>query len=106
MKFGELRCSLLDKYMIYINIVFVVLLSLPNLTVAESRKDKRESQAKAADDAASNSTQHSFEDVLVQGKLHFSDEAVSTVEEDKVLDSLIGVRTQFNDRIEQSAGMY
>jgi len=52
------------------------------------------------------STQHSFEDLLVQGKYHFSDEAVTTVEEDKVLDSLIGVRTDFKDRLEQSAERY
>lgn len=51
-------------------------------------------------------TSHSFEDLLVQGKYHFSDEAVTTVEEDKVLDSLIGVRTDFKDRLEQSAERY
>lgn len=48
------------------------------------------------------STSHSFEDLLVQGKYHFSDEAVSTVEEDKVLDSLIGVRSDFKDRLKKS----
>jgi hypothetical protein len=48
-------------------------------------------------------TEHNFEDVLVQGKYHYSDEAVTTVEEDKVLDSLIGVRTDFKDRLEQSS---
>ncbi|MGE3759681.1 MAG: hypothetical protein AB7H97_18080 [Pseudobdellovibrionaceae bacterium] len=53
--------------------------------------------------ADSSATAHSFEDLLVQGKYHFSDEAVTTVEEDKVLDSLIGVRTEFKDRLEQSA---
>ena len=53
-----------------------------------------------------STTQHSFEDLLVQGKYHFSDEAVTTVEEDKVLDSLIGVRTDFKDRLEQSAERY
>ena len=51
----------------------------------------------------SSNNAHSFEDLLVQGKYHFSDEAVTTVEEDKVLDSLIGVRTEFKDRLEQSA---
>ncbi len=51
-------------------------------------------------------TDHSFDDVLVQGKYHFSDEAVTTVEEDKVLDALIGVRTDFKDRLEQSAERY
>lgn len=49
---------------------------------------------------------HNFEDLLVQGKYHFSDEAVTTVEDDKVLDSLIGVRSEFKDRIKQSSGLY
>lgn len=47
--------------------------------------------------------EHSFEDLLVQGKYHFSEEAVTTVEEDKVLDALIGVRVDFKDRLEESA---
>lgn len=46
---------------------------------------------------------HNFEDLLVNGKYHFADEAVSTVEADKVFDSLIGVRTDFKDRLETSA---
>jgi hypothetical protein len=49
---------------------------------------------------------HNFEDLLVQGKYHFSDEAVTTVEEDKVLDSLLGIRADFKDRMEKSAGQY
>ena len=53
-----------------------------------------------------SATDHSFDDMLVQGKYHFSDEAVTTVEEDKVLDALIGVRTDFKDRLEQSAERY
>lgn len=48
------------------------------------------------------STDVSFDDVLVQGKYHFSDEAVTTVEDDKVLDALLGVRTDFKDRIKKS----
>ena len=60
----------------------------------------------AAKTPTSEKTQHDFEDLLVQGKYHFSDEAVTTVEEDKVLDSLLGVRTDFKDKIEQSAGRY
>jgi hypothetical protein len=47
-------------------------------------------------------TAHQFEDLLVQGKYHFSDEAVTTVEEDKVLDALIGVRSDFKDRMKKS----
>lgn len=52
--------------------------------------------------ASKKTTDVSFEDVLVQGKYHFSDEAVTTVEEDKVLDSLLGVRKDFQDRIKKS----
>ena len=51
-------------------------------------------------------TSHSFEDLLVQGKYHFSDEAVSTVEEDKVLDSLLGVRSDFKDRMMKTAEQF
>lgn len=64
--------------------------------------------AKAADDQPKvqkkgKVTEVNFEDLLVQGKYHFSDEAVVTVEQDKVLDALLGVRKDFKDRIEQSA---
>jgi hypothetical protein len=56
--------------------------------------------------SSDTSTEHNFEDMLVQGKFHFSDEAVTTVEEDKVLDSLIGVRKDFKDRILMSTTQY
>ncbi|MBX3018696.1 MAG: hypothetical protein KF767_12455 [Bdellovibrionaceae bacterium] len=59
-------------------------------------------EGQAAPKGAKKTTEVSFEDVLVQGKYHFSDEAVTTVEEDKVLDSLLGVRKDFQDRIKQS----
>ena len=52
------------------------------------------------------STNMSFEDLLVQGKYHFSDEAVATVEEDKVLDALLGIRKDFKDRIKRSASRH
>lgn len=51
-------------------------------------------------------TEVSFEDVLVQGKYHFSDEAVTTVEGDKVLDALLGVRTDFKDRLKKSSSRH
>lgn len=57
----------------------------------------------AAEKPESSQTEHSFEDLLVQGKYHFSDESLTTVEEDKVLNALIGVRQDFKDRLENSA---
>jgi RNase H-fold protein (predicted Holliday junction resolvase) len=52
------------------------------------------------------STDMSFDELLVQGKYHFTDEAVTTVENDKILDGLLEVRKNFKDRIEQSAARY
>lgn len=45
----------------------------------------------------------SFEDMLIQGKFQFKDETVMTVEQDKVLDGLLGVRKDFKDKIKRSA---
>lgn len=67
---------------------------------AESAKEMKEESKTAV--GKKKSTDVSFEDVLVQGKYHFSDEAVTTVEQDKVLDSLLGVRKDFKDRIRKS----
>lgn len=52
------------------------------------------------------STNLNFEDLLVQGTYHFSDEAVATVEDDKVLDSLLVIRKDFKDRIKRSASRH
>lgn len=49
------------------------------------------------------STNMNFDELLIQGKYHFSDEAVITVEQDKALDGLLGVRKDFKDRLKQSA---
>ena len=86
----------------------VLILSLVS-TVAFAAKDaktKTPNTALPAAQKSSEATSHNFEDLLVQGKYHFSDEAVTTVEEDKVLDSLIGVRSDFKDRLKSSTGSY
>lgn len=70
-------------------------LSLSGLSLAEEMEKKGlESKPES-----SLKTQHSFDDFLIQGKFHFSDQTVVTVEEDKVLDGLVGVRKDFKDRI-------
>ena len=45
----------------------------------------------------------SFEDMLIQGKFHFTDESVTTVEDDKVLEGLLGIRKDFKDKVKKSA---
>lgn len=73
---------------------------------AKDAKKPQTSTTAPATAVSAESTSHNFEDLLVQGKYHFSDEAVTTVEEDKVLDSLIGVRSDFKDRLKSSTGSY
>ena len=64
---------------------------------------KTETSAAAAVAKKKSQTDMNFEDLLVNGQYHFSEEAVTTVEEDKVLNSLIGIRTDFKDRMKQSS---
>jgi hypothetical protein len=59
-----------------------------------------------ATDVKKKTTEVSFEDVLIEGKYHFADEAVTTVEGDKVVDALLNVRTDFKDRMRKSASRH
>ncbi len=52
------------------------------------------------------STKFNFDELLIQGEYHFSDEITTTVEQDKVLDALLGVRKDFKDRMKLSASRY
>lgn len=82
--------------------VFLVCLTLVSTTfVFASSK-----QGMSKRDVSTKGTDISFEDLLVQGKYHFSDEAVTTVENDKVLEGLLGIRKDFKDRMQQSAELY
>lgn len=48
------------------------------------------------------STEVDFNDRLVGGKYQYASEAITTVENDKILDDLIGVRKHFNDRVQRA----
>lgn len=79
------------RILILISIVFG--LSLQSVAAPKSKEKKKNRQQEEI----------SFDEILVQGKHHFSDEAVVTVEQDKVLDALLEVRKDFKDRIKKSA---
>jgi hypothetical protein len=51
------------------------------------------------------STSVDFNDRTVGGKYMYSTESITTVENDKSLDDLIGVRKNFKDRIERSESL-
>lgn len=90
-------------------VVAFVFLVFSAQSVLAATEEASKANEKAANESATEkktvkkTTEVSFEDVLVQGKYHFSDEAVTTVEDDKVLDALLGVRKDFQDRLKKSA---
>lgn len=95
-------------------LLIVIFAQISNMSICFSATSKTNTEIKTAETssamssgtsstASANSKSHNFEDLLINGKYHFSDEAVSTVEADKVFDSLIGVRNDFKDRLEESS---
>ena len=50
-------------------------------------------------------TEHNFEGLDVNGRYHTAMEAVVTIENEKVLDDLLGARTHFKDRLKKQAEM-
>jgi len=80
-------------------IITLILISLSFLSIAHSAPSAETNKNKKT----KNTKELSFDEILVQGKHHFSDEAIVTVEQDKVLDALLEVRKDFKDRIQQSA---
>jgi hypothetical protein len=100
----------LRKTEVYMGKIILVISATLMASVVFAAPNKDEAAAKAAADqsakAGKKSTDLNFEDLLIQGKYHFSDEAVTTVEQDKVLDGLLEVRKDFKDRIKQSTARY
>lgn len=92
------------------NILLIVMSLFLTLVFAapqpEAAKSKEAATEEAKKAAGSKSTDMSFDELLIQGKYHFTDEAVTTVEQDKVLDGLLEVRKDFKDRIQQSTTRY
>lgn len=78
----------------------------PNTGFGLHQAKAQGSESSAAAARKRKSTEVSFDDVLVQGKFHFSDEAVTTVEDDKFLDALLTVRKDFKDRIQKSSARH
>lgn len=82
--------------------IVVFLIAFIGCLVVASQSLAAAAKTEAGKKAGAVATSHNFEDLLVQGKFHFSDESVTTVEDDKVLDALIGVRSDFKDRLKKS----
>lgn len=90
--------------------ILLIVISLFMTLVFAAPQPEIEQASKAAEgakkSATTKSTDMSFDELLIQGKYHFTDEAVTTVEQDKVLDGLLEVRKDFKDRIQQSTTRY
>jgi hypothetical protein len=90
----------------YLVVIFTTLLASTVFAAPANEEAAAKAAAEASVKAGKKSTDLNFEDLLIQGKYHFSDEAVTTVEQDKVLDGLLEVRKDFKDRIKQSTARY
>ena len=105
----SIRCSLFAHVTMGLVVLGFSVVGLAELSRAESRTDSSSLAAaptQTAQRSQKKSTELSFDDVLVQGKFHFSDEAVTTVEDDKFLDALLTVRKDFKDRIKKSSSRH
>jgi hypothetical protein len=81
-----------------LRIVLALLLVL-SFSAAEAVNHKKK---KSVQKVKSNlGTSYVFEDGVVHGKYQYADESVSTVENEKVLNSLLGVRRDFRDRLQE-----
>ncbi|MDX9730361.1 MAG: hypothetical protein RBT63_01195 [Bdellovibrionales bacterium] len=104
----EMRKQMKSILSFMMAVTFAVIFA-PNMGATAPAANEKSAPAESASSANSKrkkSTEVSFDDVLVQGKYHFSDEAVTTVEDDKILDALLGVRTDFKDRIKKSTARH
>lgn len=91
------------------NVILFIMTLFMALVFAAPQPETAQDSGKNAGDAQNGnkkSTDMSFDELLIQGKYHFTDEAVTTVEQDKVLDGLLEVRKDFKDRIQQSTTRY
>ena len=53
-----------------------------------------------------NAIEMDFDELLIRGKYHFSDESVLTVEDEKILNGLLEIRKDYKDRVQKTATWY
>lgn len=82
------------KTLIFILVLIFCLNSFANSTHA--KKPSKKSALKLQ-------TEVDFSDLLVNGKYQYADQAVASVEDEKGLNDLLGIRKHFKDRLSQSS---
>ena len=87
------------KQSVFIMTVLTILGAMPTAPVFAAKHAK---SSKAAKKTKKYSTNVNFDDHLVKGQLQAADEAVTTVEDEKLLSDLLEVRKDFKDRIKAS----
>ena len=83
--------------------IFISFYAFSFLHAASTDSSKASVSSPVKTSLSKNSTNINFDYLLIQGHYHFSDESIVTVEQDKALDALLGVRKDFKDRLKQSA---
>lgn len=95
------------RKLIFIAINLVLLFAfMAHAEGKEAKASKKASAQKRALPGAQNGqlgTNFSFDAASVHGKYQLAGQGVATVEDEKVLDDLLGLRRQFKDREQQEA---
>lgn len=85
---------------IVLTLTMLLLLSpLPQVAQAKAKKATTQPKSQKTDHSSKLGTDFSFGDALVNGKYQSANEGTVTVEDDKTLVDLLGVRKHFKDRL-------
>lgn len=98
-----------DRLLLFSSILLFSLFASATKTDLTKKKQKAKTSVTRSvprsQEGSQLSTDVKFDDHLVGGKYQVPLEALSVVENEKILDELIGVRKDFNDRVEKSKGL-
>lgn len=67
---------------------------------AEAKTNKKKAKKETANRTSALGTDHVFSDASVRGKYQYADEGSVTVEDEKELIDLLGMRRHFKDRLD------
>ena len=93
----------------YMSVLLIFFLAIPSGALAKGKHLKKSNKAKVTksvskkDPKSQLGTSFSFDAASVRGKYQMAGQGIALVEDEKVLDDLLGLRRQFRDREEQEA---
>ena len=81
-------------------LLLVLVMSLSTGSALAKSKGKKKKAAPQTNSRVNLGTDFKFDASSVYGRYQFADEALATVEDEKLMDTLLGVRMDFKDRLQ------